>query len=166
MILKIRNWCEELIIAVVLCIIIECLIPNGNNKKYAKVVIGIYIMFVTINPILNLLNHEIEFDEMFSAKYQETYSNLDYDMKDVYIIGIEESIKEEINELGYQVEDVNISLDINYENIEKIEIEILQDKSNQINVNNENSNTNYQDIFEILKQNYFVLEENTVLTFK
>lgn len=165
MILKIRQWCEELIIAIVLCIIIESLIPNGNNKKYAKVIIGIYIIFVTINPILDLLNYDFEFNKIFDKEYEEVSGNLNYDMKDVYIIGIEESIKKDIEELGYQVEDVDILLDSNYENIKKIEVEVLQDKNN-LKTQNTILDKNYRDIFEILKQNYLVDEEKILLSFK
>lgn len=165
MILKIRQWCEELIIAIVLCIIIESLIPNGNNKKYAKVIIGIYIIFVTINPILDLLNYDFEFNKIFDKEYEEVSGNLNYDMKDVYIIGIEESIKKDIEELGYQVEEVDILLDSNYENIKKIEVEVLQDKNN-LKTQNTILDKNYRDIFEILKQNYLVDEEKILLSFK
>lgn len=165
MILKIRQWCEELIIAIVLCIIIESLIPNGNNKKYAKVIIGIYIIFVTLNPILEILNYDFEFNQIFDKKYEEVNVNLDYDIKDVYIIGIKESIKQDIEELGYQVEDVEILFDINYENIKKIEIEILQDNNN-LKTKDENLDKNYQEILEILKQNYLVDEDKILLNFK
>ena len=48
MILKIKSWCEGIIVAIIISIIIEMLVPDGNNKKYVKVVIGIYIIFVTL----------------------------------------------------------------------------------------------------------------------
>ena len=55
MILKLKSWCEGIIVSIILCIIIESLIPEGNNKKYVKVIIGIYIMYVSLNPLLNSL---------------------------------------------------------------------------------------------------------------
>ena len=36
MIIKIRQWCEGIIIAVIISIIIEMIIPEGKNKKYIK----------------------------------------------------------------------------------------------------------------------------------
>ena len=33
MILKIKAWCEGIIVAIIICIIIESLVPNSNNKK-------------------------------------------------------------------------------------------------------------------------------------
>lgn len=157
MIYEIRNWCEELIIAIVLCIIIECLIPNGNNKKYAKVISGIYIMFITINPIFELLNYDFDFNELFDVKYESTFNSLDYDMKDIYIIGIEEKIKEEINNLGYKVNKIEIKFDNNYENIDKIEIELLE--------NNYEIEEKYENIFEFLKENYGIEDNKIFITF-
>ena len=38
-----RSWCEGIIVAVIIAMLIEAILPEGNNKKYVKVVIGIYI---------------------------------------------------------------------------------------------------------------------------
>ena len=57
-----REWCEGIIIAVIISIIIEAILPDGNNKKYVKVVVGIYIIFTILNPILGKLDIDnIEF---------------------------------------------------------------------------------------------------------
>ena len=61
MILAIKNWCEGIIIAIIISIIVELLLPNGNNRKYVKVVSGIYIMFVILNPLLEMLKYDINF---------------------------------------------------------------------------------------------------------
>ncbi len=61
MVLFLRNWCEQIIISIFISIIIEMLIPAGNIKKYVKVVVGIYIMFVILNPIIsNIQNIDFE----------------------------------------------------------------------------------------------------------
>ena len=49
----IKNWTEGIIIAVIISIIIEMLVPEGKNKKYVKVVSGIYILYTIINPFLD-----------------------------------------------------------------------------------------------------------------
>lgn len=172
MILKIRSWCEGIIIAIIISVIIEMLIPEGNNKKYVKVIVGIYIMFVMLNPILELLNYDFDYDfsNIFNFEYEEAYSSLDSEIKDVYIIGIEESIKEEIEELGYIVKRVKVFVDLNYENIEKIELEVEKDMNNieieTVVIGNGgqdsiNENDEYDDILKYLYENYFI-EENQV----
>ena len=48
----ITNWAEAIIIAVVIATIIEMILPEGNCKKYIKVVIGVYILFTIISPVI------------------------------------------------------------------------------------------------------------------
>lgn len=162
MILKIKFWCEGIIIAIIICIIIESLLPNGNNKKYVKVVIGIYIMFITLNPIFDLLNYDFKTNELFNLEYEEVYSSIDSEIKDVYIVGIEENIKEEIKKLGYDVNYVNVFVDITYENIEKVELKV-NSKRNEIKIEIKNSaetdKKDYQDILKFFKENYYLSEE-------
>ncbi|MBR3614939.1 MAG: stage III sporulation protein AF [Clostridia bacterium] len=169
MILEIKKWCEGIIVAVILCIIIECLIPNGNNKKYIKVVIGIYIMYVILNPILNLFEYEIDLQNIFKTEnnFEEVSNNLDNQIKDVYILGIEENIKSEITNLGYEVSNIKIFVDISYQNIEKIELQIKNKKNTNtilvepIEINDKKINdADYAQIKKFISENYFVKEEN------
>ena len=52
----ISDWVQGIIVAVIIVTIIEMILPNGNSKKYIKVVIGIYILFSIIVPIINKFN--------------------------------------------------------------------------------------------------------------
>lgn len=170
MILKIKQWCEEIIVAVILCIIIESLIPNVNNKKYIKVIIGIYIMYVTISPFLGLLNYDFDFEKILavSNEYEEVVADMDNNIKDVYILGIEENIKKEINELGYEVEEVKVFVDINYENIEMIELKLVSNQNNNsivepIIIENhgiQKQNDTLDDIKQYISENYSVEKDN------
>ena len=169
MILKIRAWCEGIIIAIIISIIIEMLLPEGKNKKYVKVVIGIYVMFVVLNPILEILNYDIKFEDFFGFEEVPVSTSLDSNMRDVYVIGIQESIKQEIEEMGYIVKSVSINVDSNYENIEKIELSVKegQDKIEQIEPiiigNKENkSDFKYTNIIAHLVENYSVSEDKIV----
>ena len=169
MILKIRAWCEGIIIAIIISIIIEMILPDGKNKKYVKVVIGIYIMFVVLNPILEIINYDINFDDIFKFEDIEASATSDLNIKQAYLVGIEESLKLEIENLGYEVQDVNVYVDSEYENIEKIELEITRKKDEIVTVkpiiigNQEDRPTfNYIDIIEYLKKNYSVNEDKII----
>ena len=124
-----KNWCEGIIVGVMISLIIELIIPEGNNKKYVKVISGIFIIFTVLNPIFQNLNFDFEktFDELFDNSSVET-STVDVyvnnEMKDVYILEIENDIKEFLKRNGYEVEKVNIKLDLNYEEIISLEIKI------------------------------------------
>ncbi len=159
MILKIRNWCEELIIAIILCVIIECLIPSGNNKKYAKVIIGIYILFITINPILEMLNYEYDFKNAFSIQYEETSNSFDSNIKDVYILGLKETIKEEIINIGYEISKIEMEFDNKYENINEMKIEIL---NNGKIYNSED----YEKIKKLVAEKFLINENHIFIIFK
>lgn len=164
----IKGWCEGLIVAIIISVIIELLIPEGNNKKYVKVVVGIYIIFVTINPILKLIDYDFTFENIFDLKTEEASINLDTDIKDVYVLGIEETIKKEIEDLGYNVNSVIVRVDKNYENIESIEISVTEKEENTINVDpviigdNIKPKIKYDDITKFLVENYLVDKENII----
>ena len=76
MIIKIRQWCEGIIIAVIISIIIEMIIPEGKNKKYIKVIIGVYIMFVSLTPILELLDYDFNFNKNMNYNTIETSQSI------------------------------------------------------------------------------------------
>ena len=163
MILKIKDWCEGIIVAVIISIIIEMIVPDGNNKKYIKVIIGVYIMFVSLSPLLEFLKYDFKLDDLFNLDTVEVVQTDDSNIKDIYISGIENSLKCEIENLGYKVKDVQIFTDINYENIEKIELKI-DGKIGEINpiVIGENDKENYNDIIELIEKNYLVNSENII----
>lgn len=170
MILAIKNWCEGIIIAIIISIIVELLLPNGNNKKYVKVVSGIYIMFVILNPILEMLKYDINFENMFNfGETQQVTQTMSQDIKDIYVVGIKESIKQDIEKLGYNVETLEILLDSNYENIEKIElkVELKEDKVKaveKVEIGNDKTDldNSYSEIIELLKENYLVDETKII----
>ena len=149
---EIRTWCEGLIVAIVICVIIETLIPESNNKKYIKIVSGIYIMFISFSPILSLLNYDFKNIKNYDfIETEETAVILENDMKDVYLISIELDIKQAIQELGYEINDIRIKTDNNYENIEKIII------SKSLMSEEENN-----EISKMLKEKYLIDEEKII----
>ena len=168
MISEIRVWSETIIVAILVSVIIESLIPNGNNKKYIKVIIGIYIMFVTFDPILSIFDTGFSFENsIFESALNTDVIDSSVDMKSVYITGIEETIKEDIKLLGYDLENVKIKFDNLCENIILIELKNVSKRKNKIEieevkVGEEVINDKYQDIYSYLIQNYFVNEENIV----
>lgn len=141
MILKLKMWCEGLIIAILISVIIEIILPEGNNKKYAKVIIGIYILYVIVSPVLELFDGKVDFEFFSDYKTQETYTNVDNKIKDIYILGIEENIKNELLNMGLDVENVQVIVDSEYENIEKV---IIKSKSE----------INKEELFKYFLENY------------
>lgn len=166
-----RNWCEGLVVAVIISIIIEMLVPEGNNKKYIKVVIGLYIVFVIINPILDIFNYDFDLKSILSYDTIETSSsitNYEDNIRQVYINGLENEIKNEVINLGYQVSNVKIFVDKDYTSIKKIELQILGKNENNnsiepIIIGKEKIQENeYDDLKKFLTEKYLIEEEQII----
>lgn len=157
----IRQWCEGIIIAILISLIIELLVPEGDNKKYVKVVIGIYIVFVVINPLLKFFKYDFDFSYIINVPVEEVNSQTD-NIKEFYIEGIKESIKKDIEKIGYVLENIEISFDNNFENIQKVKLKVVSKNMDNTIIEpiiigeNKQEPSNYDDIIELLEKNYFV----------
>lgn len=128
-------------------------------------------MFVSLNPILEVINYDFDFSNIFNYETIEaTSTNLDNNIKDVYVLGIEEKIKEDVEELGYNIENVKVEVDSNYEQIEKILLKIGSNsnsniiKIEEINIGKEeNKKQNYLDIVAMLIDNYSVEDDKIII---
>lgn len=81
-----RSWCEGITISIFVTIIIEMLVPTGNIKKYVRVIIGIYIVFVILNPIVSNIKN-IDIEEFLSAtniETEEVSSNNRRNIRNIY----------------------------------------------------------------------------------
>lgn len=136
MINGISSWAGQIVIAVVIVTILEMLLPNGNNKKYIKTIIGIYILFIIVSPIVTyFFNENFNFDTILGAYSLETNDNEEKNeltvqtnnqVEKLYIKEIEKEITEEIEKQGYEVK--NIKTDVNIDNGEINYLKILISK--------------------------------------
>lgn len=184
------NWAEAIIIAVIIGTIIEMLLPEGNCKKYIKVVIGIYVMFTIVNPIITKISGKeitvseiLELDEYISQAEESIKTQNEIEIEnennimEMYVSGIKQDIKLNIEEKGYVVTNVDIEIEdnknykikkiiVDAENIMKEEntdekneiekIEIINDItiniSNDIVQNNEQENSNNKNLLSFTQK--------------
>ena len=144
MINQISNWAGNIVVAVIISTIIEMIIPEGNNKKYIKIVIGVFILFTIISPIINYLSDENFLEDTVMAstnidKYKLNNTNginTNNDIERVYVENLKQDIINRINEEGFDVKDLLVFVNMNDGNefgkIQKIEFKLL-DKSNKVN---------------------------------
>ena len=165
-----KTWCEGIIVAVIISIIIESILPEGNHKKYVKVVIGIYIVFTILNPFLGKLNTEIKFENPFNMDTIQVSSPSTQDIQKVYASGIKETLKNKIEEeFGYLVTKLEIKYDEDYENIETIELHIQESKISQIekvqigNQTKPPENPNGKKVKQYIAQNYEIEESKITI---
>ena len=88
------TWAEQIVLAVIIATIIEMLLPNNKNKKYVQMIIGIYILFNIISPIIK--NKEVfSFDEYniedntIDSGYVVDQSSMDKRLEKIYLDELE-----------------------------------------------------------------------------
>ena len=129
MITFLKSWANQIIVAVIIATIFEMLLPNGNNKKYIKMIIGLYVLFTIIQPIITKVtgnnidisdfNYKKYFDEdvleSLSQNFEDNNSKL---IEQAYIDNIKSDIKTKIKQKGYEVISCNVNI-TNSKNEEK-----------------------------------------------
>lgn len=129
-----KLWANQIIVAVIIAVIFELIIPNGKNKKYIKMVINLYVLFAILNPIISKFTDSNKIDlfkyncenYLSNANSIETSSSLS--SSDMIIDTTKKTIKEDIQkrllEKGYKV--TSISIDINNSDSKYGEIEWIK----------------------------------------
>lgn len=146
-----KKWCEELIVSAIVSILVEMLVPEGNIKKYVRVIIGIYIVFVIINPVVrNIGSINLETWSSEVQKNSNTIANSQIEeMSNIYARTMENEIKSKFDFIS----EVRISLTEDLEDVERIEIEVLSE--NDI-VDGENK---LDELKSFLNENYGITED-------
>ncbi|HCC04077.1 MAG TPA: hypothetical protein DEP51_04400 [Clostridiales bacterium] len=146
MISFLSSWIGQIAVSVIIVSIFEIIIPNGNLKKYIKVVLGIYIVYCMITPFVNK-NKLFDIDDLDIKKYTTnniSKSNINQESMDkrlevLYIDELEKNINNKLNEYGYEIYKCKIdaNLKANKENpgIHKIDLIIKNSQNNQIQIN-------------------------------
>lgn len=148
----ISGWAEQIVVAVIIASIIEMLLPNGNNKKYIKAIIGVYILFTIISPIIgkfaNIDLKDIDYEKYFKeTETQETISqnlatNNEKTMEEIYINNLKADMKNKLEEKGYIVENLSLNIEVNdeknYGKVNEIVLIVskLEEKSDKDKENN------------------------------
>ena len=123
-----NTWLQGIIVAVVIASIIQMILPNGNNKKYIKVVLGVYVVFQIITPVINkFFNSDFEVSSLIDidkyTKKMETYEvsskNTDINktnedsIKQIYITNLKKDIKTKLEDKDYLIKDVEVQVENN-----------------------------------------------------
>lgn len=168
------SWGQGVIVAVVVSVIIEMLLPNGSSKKYVRVVIGIYILFTIISPVISSLpNGKINVNDIFNtSQYEKEIAKSDENIskkieasnnrtiKDIYISNLEENIRSKLKEKGYEVSDAYIKVkdDENY-TIEKIDLSVYKVSKNETQTGSSNRITINSIEIEVGKSSNIIEEQ-------
>ena len=167
MIKFINSWAQGIILAVIIATIIEIILPEGKNKKYVKTVIGVYILFTIIYPLINKftktnINTLIENTTKQMSTYQENNSlKIDTDkyIESTYKKKIEEDIRKRANEKNLNITSLNVYIETEDENRYGM-LNSLVMKAEKNETSKKNNNVNQIKEINISKnvQNYEIIE--------
>ena len=131
-----RAWSKGIVIAVIIASLIEMILPDNNSKKYIKIIIGIFVVYTIVSPVINQFSKTKLEDITKINNYIETYSKdviednkvtfkSEDAIKQIYIQNLQSSIKSKLETNGYIASTINITLanDDSY-NINTIELTI------------------------------------------
>ncbi|MCI8272993.1 MAG: stage III sporulation protein AF [Clostridia bacterium] len=106
----ISSWAEQIVIAVIIATIIELVLPNNKNRKYIQMVIGVYILFNIISPIIKNKEEFNKIDEYKVEEYNTTnsqyivdQSSMDKRLEKIYLEELENNIRQKFTDKGYTV---------------------------------------------------------------
>ena len=142
MINAMSSWAKSIILAVIVSTIIQMILPEGNNKKYIKTVIGLYILFTIISPIISKIsggNSTIDvskYENYFNVESTTTASAnvIDKNLDNTYTSSIKADIKNRMKQKGYKVNSIDANIELkneeSYGTINSLKINLEREESN------------------------------------
>ena len=149
----ISSWAKSLGLAIVIVSILEMLLPNNKNKKYIRMVMGIYIIFNIVSPFIN--NQDIfnienidmekyalnETEEIQVTSEEVDQTSMNKRIKDLYVEELQKDITKKVEEQGYKVNNCEVKVSIlpeeNQTEIKEIKLKV--EKSQTIEENKEDA---------------------------
>lgn len=139
----ISSWAQQIIFVVIIGTILQMLLPDGKNKKYIKIIIGVYVLFAIISPVVGK-NIDLNLDE-FNLSLDNTTTSLDETNQDeitnLYTANLKQDVISKLSNKGYGCENVELQTNENYE-VEKITITGIYELKEEENSDNKEESTN------------------------
>lgn len=163
------------------------ILPEGNNKKYIKVVIGIFILFTILSPVLsnfssanfdfkdaiNQLEQNMSQSKSTNARQSDLQEANNQSIEEIYQKEMKSDITNKVKSKGYEATNIQIEADLKegsntYGKINKISLTLKRkvetsEEENRNTVNeteNEITQVNQVEIGKVEIKNQTTMEEN------
>ena len=105
----ISSWAEQIVLAVIVATIIELILPKNKNKKYIQMVIGVYVLFNIVSPIIKnkekISVEEYNIDKYETkSQYEVDQSSMDERIEKIYLEELKNNAIAKFEEAGFSVE--------------------------------------------------------------
>ena len=153
------SWAKGIGVTVVIISIIEMLLPNNNSKKYIRMVLGIYLIFNIVSPviknkdILNVNNINLNETTISTSSEEVDQTSMNKRIKKLYEQELEKDIIKKLNEKGYEVKACSVTTQVSTNENEETKINKIKVSIDKINDTNkiEEKNTESKIVTEIQK---------------
>ena len=131
------SWTKGLGVTIVVVSILEMLLPNNKTKKYIRMVLGVFVIFNIISPLiqnkdkLDLSNLDIEDYTTVQTTSTVAQTSMDERINKLYEEELEKDITKKVEEKGYNVKSAKINTTRNDEQeweINQIQLNIEKGK--------------------------------------
>ena len=153
------SWAKGIGVTVVIISIIEMLLPNNNSKKYIRMVLGIYLIFNIVSPliknkdILNVNNINLNETTISTSSEEVDQTSMNKRIKKLYEQELEKDITKKIKEKGFEVKSCNVATQVSTNENEETKINKIKVSIDKTNATNkiEEKNTESKIVTEIQK---------------
>ncbi len=95
-----KEYASSILIVSILSILLESILPEGNHKKYIRVIIGLLVMLVILNPLKKLPHYS---DSFYMPHLRLGDNELSYSSGKPYIaLSFEKNLSQAISEDVYK----------------------------------------------------------------
>ena len=180
------KWTQNIIVALIITVLIELILPEGSSKKYIKIVLGLYVFSVVILPIIGNKTNYIEELSKDSDNYKISSMDsmkfdIDKSVEKVYKDNLSREINKYLENNGFKVIKLDLQIETEDENrfgiLNKIEMTLTSNNTKEIKfieevkikntdgVNMERGKqiTIFESIEEYLHNNYGVDKKNIII---
>ena len=115
MIEVLSSWTKGLGVTIVIVSILEMLLPNNKTKKYIRMVLGVFVIFNIISPLiqnkdkLDLSNLDIEDYTTVETTSTVTQTSMDERINKLYEEELKKDITKKVEEKGFKVKNAKIN---------------------------------------------------------
>lgn len=114
----VSSWVLTIVGVIIITVIVEITMPDGNINKYIKGILVIFTVFVMVSPITNLNIFGSIKNSDYDIKLDDSYlGDVNSQIANEYKIIIESKLKTK----GYE----NVTIDIDLKDDEKLEIDAV-----------------------------------------
>lgn len=145
---------------IILGVIVDVLMPSGQLSSFIKTIYSVFVIFIIISPISNIISTGFDISSFFNNSAVEVDGDLLYIIYDDAADELESYITTQCEDIGFYniIADISVSTTLLNFSVESVIIDI----SNLVIITDENHINKYDEIIEIVTGVINIEEEDIV----